>query len=56
MKIFNLKYPELQFRFLMCEKENSKNNTVIKFGDIDKIIEFDDSLKGKLSKKGVDIT
>ena len=56
MKILDLEHLEAQFGLMIREKENANNYALIRFEDLDKIIGFYDSLKGELSKKGVDIT
>jgi hypothetical protein len=56
MDILNLQNFEAQFGLMIREKENANNYALIRFEDLDKIIEFYNSLKEEFSKKGVDIT
>jgi uncharacterized protein (DUF1330 family) len=56
MKILDLEHLEAQFGLMIREKENANNYALIRFEDLDKIIEFYNSLKEEFSKKGVDIS
>jgi len=53
MDILNLQDFEAQFGLMIREKENANNYALIRFEDLDKIIEFYNSFKEELSKKGM---
>ena len=55
MKQLDLEHMEAQFGLMIREKENHDNYALIRFEDLDKIIEYYHSLKDIFSKKGVDI-
>ena len=53
MKILDLEHLEAQIGLMIREKENANNYALIRFEDLDKIIEFYNSFKEELSKKGM---
>jgi hypothetical protein len=52
MKILDLEEFEAQFGLMIREKEHPNNYAMIRFEDLDKIIEFYNSLKDVFPKKG----
>lgn len=55
MKQLDLENFECNIGLMIREKENHDNYALIRFEDLDKIIEYYHSLKDIFSKKGVDI-
>jgi hypothetical protein len=51
----DLEHVEAQFGLMIREKENHNNYAMLRLEDLDKIIEFYNSLKDVFPKKGVDI-
>jgi hypothetical protein len=51
MKILDLEHLEAQFGLMIREKENANNYALIRFEDLDKIIEFYNSLKEEFNSK-----
>ena len=55
MKALDLEHLEAQFGLMIREKENHDNYALIRFEDLEKIIEYYHSLKDIFSKEGVDV-
>ena len=54
MKILNLEYLEVQFGLIIREKENHDNYVLLRFEDLDTVVEYYNSFKDEFSKKGKD--
>jgi len=54
MKVLDLEHVEAQFRLLIREKENHDNYALLRFEDLDKVIDYYNSFKDEFSKKGVE--
>jgi hypothetical protein len=54
MKVLDLGHLEAQFGLMIREKENHDNYTLLRFEDLDKVIEYYNSFKDEFSKKGAD--
>jgi len=52
MKILDLEHVEAQFGLLIREKENHDNYALLRFEDLDKVIDYYISFKDEFSKKG----
>jgi len=52
MKILDLEHVEAQFGLIIREKENHDNYALLRFEDLDKVIEYYSSFKEEFSKKG----
>jgi hypothetical protein len=52
MKVLDLEHVEAQFGLLIREKENHDNYALLRFGDLDKVIDYYNSFKDEFSKKG----
>ena len=52
MKVLDLEHVEAQFGLLIREKENHDNYALLRFEDLDKVIEYYNSFKDEFSKKG----
>ena len=55
MKILNLEHLEAQFGLIIREKEDHDNYALLRFEDLDKVIQYYKSFKEELTKPGVDI-
>ena len=54
MKILNLEHLEAQFGLIIREKENHDNYVLLRFEDLDTVVEYYNSFKDEFSKKGED--
>ena len=52
MKILNLEHLEAQFGLIIREKENHDNYVLLRFEDLDKVIDYYHLFKDEFSKKG----
>ena len=52
MDILDLGHMEAQFGLMIREKENHDNYALLRFEDLDKVIDYYISFKEKFSKKG----
>ena len=55
MKVLDLVHLEAQFGLIIREKENHDNYVLLRFEDLDKVIQYYKSSKDEFSKTGVDI-
>ena len=55
MKVLDLGHLEAQFGLIIREKENHDNYALLRFGDLDKVMQHYKSFKEEFSKIGVDI-
>ena len=56
MKVLDLEHLEAQFGLMIREKKNTDNYALIRFEDIEKIIQYYNSFKDEFSKKGENST
>ena len=54
MKVLDLEHLEAQFGLVIREKENHDNYALLRFEDLDKIIEYYKSLKEEFDSKSSD--
>jgi hypothetical protein len=54
MKELDLGHLESQFGLIICEKENHDNYALLRFEDLDKVIQYYKSFKEEFSKTGAD--
>ena len=54
MKILNLEHLEAQFGLIIREKENHDNYVLLRFEDLNKVVEYYNSFKDEFSKKRED--
>lgn len=54
MKILNLEHLEAQFGLIIREKENHDNYALLRFEDLDKVIDYYHLFKDEFSKTGAD--
>jgi len=52
MKTLDLEHVEAQFGLVIREKENHDNYALLRFEDLDKVIDYYISFKDEFSKKG----
>ena len=52
MNILDLEHVEAQFGLLIREKENHDNYALLRFEDLDKVIDYYHLFKDEFSKKG----
>ncbi len=51
MKVLDLEHVEAQFGLMICEKENHDNYALLRFEDLDKVIEYYNSFKDEFNSK-----
>ena len=55
MKILNLEHLEAQFGLMIREKENHDNYTLLRFEDLDKIVEYYKSFRDDFTYEQADL-
>ena len=55
MNVLNLEYLEAQFGLIIREKENHDNYALLRFEDLDKVVEYYKSFRDDFTYEQVDI-
>ena len=55
MKILNLEYLEVQFGLIIREKENHDNYALLRFEDLDKLVEYYKSFRDDFTYEQADL-